>query len=159
MLQRPCPPRIWVFWLGTILVVAGGLEFMDPPRGAAAEMVQLTARAPALPRAERKRAHAQPELFLRLQPYFTRDPLVAARSPLDVGAHYQNSPLNPNPRIFGVGVIAAYQVTSWLEFHSTYRLNLTEPTAQGIGTAAHARETLSHSLFLGLSIPFSPPQP
>jgi hypothetical protein len=62
-------------------------------------------------------------------------------------------------RIYGVGVIAAYQVTSWLEVHSTYRLNLLEPTAQGIGTAAHARETLSHSLFLGLSIPFSPPQP
>jgi hypothetical protein len=121
--------------------------------------MQLTAVAPAPPSAGRKRAHPQPELFLRLQPYFTRDPLVAARSPLDVGAHYQNSPLNPNPRIFGVGLIATYQVTSWLELYSTYRLNLTEPTAQGIGTAAHTRETLSHSLFVGLSIPFSPPQP
>jgi hypothetical protein len=159
MLQRPRPPRVWVFWLGTILVAAGGLGFMHPPRGAAAETVQLIARAPAPPHAERKRTHAKPELFLRLQPYFTRDSLVAARSPLDVGAHYQRSPLNPNPRIFGVGLIAVYQVTSWLEVHSTYRLNLLEPTAQGIGTAAHARETLSHSLFLGLSIPFSPPQP
>jgi hypothetical protein len=121
--------------------------------------VQLTALSPAPSRAERERAHTRPDLFLRLQPYFTRDPLVAARSPLDVGAHYRNSPLNPNPRIYGVGVIAAYQLTPWLELHSTYRLNLMEPTAQGIGTAAHAKETLSHSLFLGISIPFSPPQP
>jgi hypothetical protein len=120
-------------------------------------MVQLTARAQVSPGAERERTRPQPELFLRFRPYFTRDPLIAARSPLDVGAHYQNSPLNPNPRIYGVGVIAAYQVTSWLQLHSSYRLNLTEPTAQGIGTAAYARETLSHSLFFGISIPFSPP--
>jgi hypothetical protein len=159
MRQRPRLLRVWVFWLGTILGAAGGLGLLRPPCGTAAETVQLTAHVPATSRAERKRAHAKPELFLRLQPYFTRDPLVAARSPLDVGEHYQSSPLNPNPRIYGVGVIAAYQVTSWLEFHSTYRLNLMEPTAQGIGTAAHARERLSHSLFLGLSIPFSPPQP
>jgi hypothetical protein len=159
MRQRPRPPRVWVFWLGTILVAAGGLGLLRPPRVTAAETVQLTARAPAPSRAERKRAHAKPELFLHLQPYFTRDPLVAARSPLDVGAHYQNSPLNPNPRIYGVGLIAAYQVTAWLELHSTYRFTLTEPTAQGIGTAAHTRETLSHSLFFGISIPFSPPQP
>jgi hypothetical protein len=159
MLQRPRPPWVWVFLLSTILPAAGGPGLLRPPLGAAAETVQLTARAPAPPSAERKRAHQQPELFLRLQPYFTRDPLVAARSPLDVGAHYQSSPLNPNPRIYGVGVIAAYQLTSWLELHSTYRLNLTEPTAQGSGTAAPVRETLSHSLFLGISIPFSPPLP
>jgi hypothetical protein len=157
MLQRLYPSRVGVFWLGTLLAAAGGLGLLRPSLGTAAETVQLTARVPASPRAER--AHAKPDLFLRLQPYFTRDPLVAARSPLDVGAHYQNSPLNPNPRIFGVGLIATYQVTSWLELYSTYRLNLTEPTAQGIGTAAHTRETLSHSLFVGLSIPFSPPQP
>jgi len=144
MRQRPHTPWVLVVFLGTILVAAGGPGLLRPSLGVAAEPVQLTARAPAPP-------------FLRLQPYFTRDPLVAARSPLDVGEHYQSSPLNPNPRIFGVGVIAAYQVTSWLQLHSSYRLNLTEPTAQGIGTAAHARETLSHSLFLGISIPFSPP--
>jgi hypothetical protein len=159
MLQRPRTSWILGLLLGTSLLAAEGLGLLRPSLGVAAEAVQLTARALAPSRAERKRAHPKSELFLRLQPYFTRDPLVAARSPLDVGARYQNSPLNANPRIYGVGLIAVYQLTSWLELHSTYRLNLLEPTAQGIGTAAHARETLSHSLFLGLSIPFSPPQP
>jgi hypothetical protein len=156
---RPACPHlpVWAFFLAAILLAVAGPGLLCPRLGAAEETVQFTALAPAAPTTDHKRAHSKPELFLRLQPYFTRDPLVAARSPLDVGEHYQSSPLNPHPRIFGVGVIAAYPVTPWLQLHSAYRLNLTEPTVQGIGTAAHARETLSHSLFLGISIPFSPP--
>jgi hypothetical protein len=152
---RPRPRRVFSSFLTLLLVIAAGPGLLRPGVGTAAEPVALTDRAPVAHTA----VPPQPGPFVRLRPYFTRDPLVAARSPLDGGEHYRRSPLSATPRILGLGLSAAYPLTPWLELHSAYRLNLAVPAAQGGGTAARARAELSHGLFLGVSIPFSVPGP
>lgn len=94
-------------------------------------------------------------LFINIQPHFTRDPVETARSPFDHGEGYQKSPLNSNDPIYGLGVATDYELAPWLHFNSAFRFNLHNGRANPGSSAASPGESTSHSLFFGVTVPFS----
>ena len=93
--------------------------------------------------------------FINLQPHFTRNSVETARSPLDQGENYQKSPLNSNDLIYGLGVGTDYELAPWLHFNSAFRFNVHNGRSNPGSSAASPGENMSHSLFFGVTVPFS----
>jgi hypothetical protein len=93
-------------------------------------------------------------LFVYIQPHFTRDPVETARSPVDRGESYQKSPLNSNDLIYGLGVGTDYELAPWLHFNSSFRFDLHNARSNPGSSAAAPGDSTSHSLFFGVTVPF-----
>jgi len=94
-------------------------------------------------------------LLINIEPHFTRDPVETARSPFDQGEGYQKSPLNSNDLIYGLGVATDYELVPWLHFNSAFRFNLHNGKSNPGSSAASPGDSTSHSLFFGVTVPFS----
>ena len=93
--------------------------------------------------------------LINIRPHFTKEAIETARSPVDRGESYQKSPLNSDDLIYGLGVATDYELAPWLHFNSSFRFNMHNARSNPGSSAASPGDSTSHSLFFGVTVPFS----